>query len=105
MAELNTSKDAPFAPPPIAADPTENAALEVRSNAPHRRAHDGLGFLAPALDDAERLLKYAAESGFTVDDQTRNSILAARAATGGEWDEKAAANLLAALTKLAAQLK
>ncbi len=57
-----------------------------------------------AIDDSMWLLMYAAESGRTVDDTTRNSILHARAGGSSGVDETAAANLLAALTKLAAEL-
>jgi hypothetical protein len=62
-------------------------------------------YFAEALDDAERLLKYASEVGIAVDDDTRNSVLRARAASNTAWDQSAAANLLAALGKLAAGLK
>ena len=62
-------------------------------------------YFTDALEDAERLLKYAAEIGIEVDDNTRNSVLEARAAVSEGWNERIAANLLAALTKLAAQLK
>jgi len=58
-----------------------------------------------ALDDAEWLLKYAAEIGVDVDDSTRNDILAARAQAGAVADEARTARLLAALTTLAARLK
>jgi hypothetical protein len=59
-----------------------------------------------ALDDAERLLKHAAESGIDVDADTCDHILQARAASGGVgWNEETVANLLAALTKLTASLK
>jgi hypothetical protein len=58
-----------------------------------------------ALDDAERLLEYAAEIGVDVDDDTRNAILLARTHGRTEWDEPGTARLLAALTKLAARLK
>jgi len=57
-----------------------------------------------AVDDALRLLVYAAETGRNVDDATRNSILHAKAATNAGWDETVSAGLLAALTKLAADL-
>lgn len=57
-----------------------------------------------AVDDALRLLVYAAETGRSVDDVTRNSILHAKAAASAGWDETVSANLLAALTKLAADL-
>ena len=62
-------------------------------------------YFAEALQDAERLLKYAAEIGIDVDNKTRSSVLAARLAVSAGWNEKTAADLLAALTKLAAQLK
>jgi hypothetical protein len=58
-----------------------------------------------ALEDAERLLKYTAESGIEIDEETRDHVLQARSAIGKGWDEKTAANLLGALAKLAAQLK
>jgi hypothetical protein len=61
-------------------------------------------YFAEALKDAEHLLKYAAESGIGVDDATRDAVLQARAASSGGWTEQAAANLLTALTKLAAQV-
>ena len=63
-------------------------------------------YFSEALIDAERMLKYAAETGMDVDDQTRDHVLQARVAANiSRWDEVTAANLLAALTKLAAQLK
>jgi hypothetical protein len=70
----------------------------------HKHGHDPIDYVE-ALEDAERLLKYAAESGVAVDDATRDSVLAARATVSDKWDEKTVANLLAGLTKLAAELK
>ncbi|MGA7694314.1 MAG: hypothetical protein WCA76_04760 [Candidatus Sulfotelmatobacter sp.] len=58
-----------------------------------------------AVDDAMRLLVYSAETGRSVDDTTRTSILRAKAATSAGWDDTQAASLLAALTKLADELK
>jgi hypothetical protein len=58
-----------------------------------------------AVDDALRLLVYAAETGRSVDDTTRGSILRAKAAASAGWDDTIAANLLVALTKLADELK
>ena len=58
-----------------------------------------------ALEDAERLLKYAAESGIEIDEDTRDHVLQARSVVGLGWDQKTAANLLAALAKQAARLK
>ena len=58
-----------------------------------------------ALCDAERLLKYAAEIGIDVTADTRGAILRARSASTESWSEQTAADLLAALTSLAARLK
>jgi hypothetical protein len=60
-------------------------------------------YFGEALADAERLLKYAAETGVEIDDDTRDHVLQARAAA--EWTEETTANLLVALTKLASQLR
>jgi hypothetical protein len=57
------------------------------------------------LEDAEHLLKYAAEIGIETDGHTRDAVLEARAAFDAGWDEHTAARLLSALTKLAARLK
>jgi hypothetical protein len=62
-------------------------------------------YFAGALDDAERLLKYCAEVGVDVDEETRAAVLRARTAYGNGWTEEIAARLLAALTRLAARLK
>jgi hypothetical protein len=58
-----------------------------------------------ALQDAERLLKYSAEIGMDVDDNIHSHILQARTQRCLGWDEERAANLLTALTKLAARLR
>ena len=58
-----------------------------------------------ALTDAERLLKYAAETGVEVDAATRAAILLARSTPADAWTEPIIDNLLEALTKLAALLK
>jgi hypothetical protein len=62
-------------------------------------------YLGEALEDAERLLKYAAERGIDIDDNVRHDILQARAADTAVWNTEKAANLLRALANLAAQLK
>jgi hypothetical protein len=73
--------------------------MEARSNAgPFPR-------LNCAVDDAMRLLVYASETGISVDHETRDSILHAAHADNLATDEKLSAHLLAALAKLAAQLK
>ena len=56
------------------------------------------------VDDAMWLLMHAAETGRPVDDATRNNILHAKAAVDAGWGDAEAANLLSALTKLAAEL-
>ena len=61
-------------------------------------------FTDSALKDAERLLAYAAQLGIEVDETTRNSVLEARAAVTAGWSKETASNLLAALSKLSAQL-
>jgi hypothetical protein len=58
-------------------------------------------YFAEALDDAERLLKFAAETGIAVDDTTRDSVLQARTASVTGWTEPTVARLLTALTNLA----
>jgi len=62
-------------------------------------------YFVEALEDAELLLKYGAETGKDVDATTRNSVLEARAVVGKTWNENIIANLLIALTILAAKLK
>jgi hypothetical protein len=57
-----------------------------------------------ALEHAERLLKYAAETGVELDDETRNAIVQARTDHTAAGSEEATARLLTALTKLAALL-
>lgn len=94
-------------------NPSINAVAGSPDEATHDVAADGTGAIYPhppayfdeALADGERLLKYAAEIGIDVDAETRDHILQARAASAGEWNEQTTANLLSALTKLAAQLK
>jgi hypothetical protein len=68
-------------------------------------SHKVPAYFCDALNDAERLLKYAAETGVTVDPDTRAAVLHARAVYPDEWTEDIGANLLLALTKLAADLK
>ena len=57
-----------------------------------------------AVDDSMCLLMYAAETGKKVDDTTRASILRAKTVTSAGADDAVTANLLAALTTLAAAL-
>src|SRR3984893_4403317 len=62
-------------------------------------------YLEEALQDAERLLKYAAEVGVDVEPGVRHNIVQARTFSGGVWNDEAATGLLTALTTLAAKLK
>lgn len=57
------------------------------------------------VDDAMVLLTYAAQQGVDVDETTRVSILAAKAAGCSDWNYAGAAGLLAALATLAGKLK
>jgi len=57
------------------------------------------------IEDAERLMHYAAEIGVDVSDDTCRAILHARAIYPSHWDEDSAANLLAAVTSLSARLR
>ena len=108
---------------PAASDATNTAgqppdgAVEVLPDDSKHDVHDTLdqngastypeppAYFDEALKDAERLLKYAAEIGFEIDTDTRDHVLQARAASSVGWNEQTAANLLTALTKLAALLK
>jgi hypothetical protein len=62
-------------------------------------------YFVSALDDAERLMKYAAETGVDIDETARAAVLSARSAITTGWTEAASAGLLSALTQLAARLK
>ena len=61
-----------------------------------------------ALDDAEVMLRYAAESGVEVDPQTREMVLRARSirhTPSEQWDQQVLADLLTALTALSHALQ
>jgi hypothetical protein len=62
-------------------------------------------YLPRKLDDAERLLAYAAKKGIDIDPKTRDAILKARTTVPNRWDKEIAANFLLALTNLGAKLK
>jgi hypothetical protein len=57
------------------------------------------------LKDAECLLFYAAEAGIDIDPNVCDAVLKAKIVTVGNWTEQTGANLLSALTVLAAKLK
>ncbi len=62
-------------------------------------------YFKEALEDAERLMKFAAERGVDVDPETRAAILHARSVFAEGWNEEIAARLLLALTQLASRLR
>jgi hypothetical protein len=62
-------------------------------------------YLNEALDHAELLLNYAAETGTEIEPAIRNPILQSRTASSNGWNEGTAAALLTALTGLAARVK
>ncbi len=83
------------------------ADAEVVQEEKNQRIHNpkSPSYFLDALEDAERLLKYAAETGVSVDADTRSAILRARADYATGWSEDVAAKLLLALTSLAASLR
>jgi hypothetical protein len=84
-------------------DPTGPLAETTRHH--HEVGPKPPAYFASTIEDAERLMKYAAEIGLDVSDETRRIILHARAVYPDGWTEDVAANLLAAATTLAARLK
>src|SRR5437660_9687404 len=60
---------------------------------------------ADTLEDAERLLKYAAKIGVPIDAGVRDGLLQARAAFAAGWNDAIAADLLVSLTRLAVSLR
>lgn len=91
---VHPSPDPGVSPPP----PTD-------ATPPPRTYAEPPAYFSEALNDAERLLSYAAESGIVVDDTTRTHVLEARTASLTGWTEETAANLMTALTTLANLVK
>ena len=107
-------------------DPTRNAALQSRNTAvlktvplPVSSRLSSLAderfqaqtappsdpsYFTAVQEDAERLLKYAAETGRSIDGDLRNCVLRARAVPIQQWSPETGGELLDALTKLTAQL-
>jgi hypothetical protein len=83
---------------------TEKTQLTLNKSAAPKYPNPPAWF-TEALEDAERLLKYAAELGIPVDDQVRDRILQARATIDEGWDEETASHVLIALSALSARLK
>jgi hypothetical protein len=77
---------------------------ESHDNTDHHEGRVSNHFLE-ALKDAELLLKYAAEVGIDIEAPTRSAVLRARSVPHADWDEELTANLLLALTSLAAKLR
>jgi hypothetical protein len=88
-----------------AAGPSDKPASGTLTKGARATFLDPPAYFVEALEDAERLLKYAAELGIDMDDDIRDHILQARAAIRVGWDEETASNLLKALANLAARLK
>ena len=84
-----------------AGDFAEETPFEAATAAPFDRP----AYLSEALEDAERLLRYVAEAGIDIDDGVRKNILQARSAGSDAQPEETAANLLTALTTLAARVR
>jgi hypothetical protein len=77
----------------------------ARSNHNAPGLTDSPSSFTDALTDAERLLKYAAETGVDVDAATRAAVLLARSTPPDTWTEPIIDGLLEGLTTLAALLK
>jgi hypothetical protein len=102
----------PLEPPPAITVRTKTVSQNSTGNGVTNASHDpsatypdSPSYFDDALQDAERLIKYAAEIGIDVDADTREQVLQARAASRDGWNKQITANLLSALTKLAARLK
>jgi hypothetical protein len=93
------------APPPASNGASSTHPPAGQTDESERKVLQPPVYFAEALQDAERLLKYAAEIGVDIDEDTCKAVLHARAASGLGWTEETAAKLLAALTKLATRLK
>jgi hypothetical protein len=105
-----TGESSPTGPGPQAPD-TDAGTVGSGAPAPNTSTSGAVpGFPSPpayfdeALEDAELLLKYAAEIGVDVNEDIRDAILSARAAGSAGWTEEIIADLLVALTHLAARL-
>jgi hypothetical protein len=103
MAETAEQKAAEPAAPTEVVSVTMVSATSARPPSP--TFSEPPSYFAEALEDAERLLKYAAESGTEVDEATRDHVLEARLASSNGWTEETAANLISALTTLASLVR
>jgi hypothetical protein len=86
--------------------PSSVAIPDAPAGEPAPQAMLSVPYLEDALEDAELLLGHSAVGGIEVSDDIRDSVLEARIANdSGQMTEKTAANLLKALTSLAASVK
>ena len=93
----------PGATQPVAAPPGSTAPAAGATASPPTLSAK---YLAEKLEDAELLLGYAAEVGIKVDSEVRDDVLKARMAiAAGGLPEQTAADLLAALTTLAVNVR
>lgn len=99
-----TDQSAPAKPLPVTTLPAGVQPGDVPQVAVGAECSTLPTYFFTSLEDAERLLAYAAEMGVSIDDKTRRSVLDARAAACGGCSQEIVANLLAALTVLAATL-
>jgi hypothetical protein len=88
--------------PPPKENPPDTPADALLSPPVHIRVR----YIGEKLEEAELLLSYAAVSGIEIDEDIRDGVLEARIAfDAGRVTEKVAANLLGALTSLAAGVR
>jgi hypothetical protein len=87
---------------PAPSAPVEVAIRDVAVDPPRNTCELPAGYLSDKLDDAERLLRYAAETGTETTDSVRAAVLNARMQQPCGMSEQTAADLLAALTTLTA---
>ncbi len=109
---IDGDQDEPAVKPPLLQHSNGTAVTTLSSTlAPDGSRDEGTlpglpaGYLTDELADAKRLLTYAAEVGIEVEAHIRTAVLTARGAQEGPWSEQTGANLLAALTQLAAKLR
>jgi hypothetical protein len=89
----------------MATVPSGTWSHEMRARDAREKHPEPPPYFDRALQDAERLLNYAAESGIDVDSETRNAVLQARSQYTRGVSDQTTANLLTALTKLAARIR
>src|SRR4051794_26571061 len=93
--------------PQYTTDPSDQPSATPPLHAAPERPTNGTlkNHLVAKVDDAERLLAYAADMGIEVEDQVRSTIIEARLAAPDGLSKDMSIALLSALTKLSAKLK